>query len=78
MAREYVFDDPNSIIHTIYGFALPFVALKSWLVATLLFWAFVLYEAVEKENPVSTLGDFTEFELGVLSALIILKSFHFV
>lgn len=78
MAREYVFDDFDSIIHSIYGFTLPFVALKWWFVAIILFWVFVLYEVAEPENPVATLGDLTEFGLGVLSALIIFIPLHFV
>ena len=69
MARLYVFDDRNSVFHSLLGMLAGFVVRTLPLVTVLLVLIFTIYEAQEPENPVATLGDFTEFFVGFLLGL---------
>jgi hypothetical protein len=69
--REYIFDDKGSIVHSILGMITPIIAQKMLLLALFLILAFTVYESVEPENPISTIGDFTEFIIGFLLGLLI-------
>ena len=69
-----VFDDLGSLIHVVAGFAaglLPITPL--WFLTPVIVLVFSVYEAVEYDDPLHTLGDFTElligFSLGVSVAL---------
>jgi hypothetical protein len=64
--REYLFDDKDSIIHFILGAITPFILPIGFLV----YFVFLIYEVLEPENPVSTLGDVIEYHSGLLFALL--------
>ena len=66
--KTYLYDDRNSLAHTMLGFAVPFLPLLIGLAATL---AFLLYEVWEKENPVNTVGDVVEFLVGFVLGLYV-------
>ncbi len=66
MARLYVYDDKNSLLHTLIGAVAGFSLTTYPIITILITLVFTMYEATEFENPVSTIGDFTEFFIGVL------------
>ena len=66
--KEYIFDDRNSIIHFALGTITPFTKL----LGVLIFLSFLIYETLEIENPVSTLGDFIEYVMGFLFGILLM------
>lgn len=74
--NEYIFDDPHSIIHSILGLITPIIAQKLLPPAIAIIIVFTAYEATEKENPVSTIGDFVEFLIGFAIGVLVATQFH--
>ena len=64
--KTYLYDDRNSIIHSVLGFIVPFLP---HLVGLIVFLVFLIYEVREPENPVSTVGDVVEFLNGFVLGL---------
>lgn len=64
--KTYLYDDRNSIIHSVLGFIIPFLP---HLIGLLIFLIFLIYEVQEKENPISTVGDVVEFLCGFVLGL---------
>ena len=72
--REYIFDDFGSLWHMLLGFLVPFIALLNVVPAIGVLATFATYEAVERENPVSTIGDFMEFTVGFMAGVLVVLS----
>jgi len=66
--KTYLYDDRNSIIHTILGFA---SALLPYFLGILVFLIYLIYEVREPENPVSTIGDVVEYLNGFVIGLYV-------
>lgn len=66
--RDYLFDDWHSVIHAVFGFTVRFVPV--WLRPVIII-VYVLYEVMEEENAVSTVGDVVEFLVGYVIADVV-------
>jgi len=72
--KKYIFDDDDSVIHFMVGLILSLsLVLSPGLIVLVLLvdMAFAFYEVHEKENPVSTIGDFMEYAFGRVVGLTI-------
>ena len=64
--REYLYDDWRSIFHTVLGFAVAMFGKSIPIVGALFIIMYVVYEAVEKEKAMATVGDVVEFMIGFM------------
>ena len=68
-----MFDDLRSVAHMAAGFAAgvaPFTPM--WLLTPIILLVFAVYEVVEKDDPLHTLGDFIEFVWGFILGISIM------
>lgn len=70
MSNKYVFDDWRSIIHFIAGLTVKPLRAISPLIPITIIICFIIYESVERDNQVKTLGDFIEFITGSIISLL--------
>jgi len=64
---KYLFDDFDSVIHAVLGFLIalfPLLGLVAWPI-------FVVYEVLEPENPISTVGDVVEAIVGFVYGIVV-------
>jgi len=67
--RLIIFDDHWSVLHFVLGMVTKLMAhLGLWIVSTVIFVVFVVYEWWEQESRFCKLGDFIEFILGYVFA----------
>lgn len=64
--REYLFDDWRSVFHAVFGFIISLFGKSIPMISALLIIVYVVYEALEKERAVATVGDVVEFMIGFM------------
>ena len=64
--REYLFDDWCSIFHTVFGFIIALFGKDIPVISAILIIAYVVYEIMEKERAVATVGDVVEMMVGFM------------
>lgn len=67
--REYIFDDWGSVWHSILGFILGVLSKKYYWFVLIMTVVYIVYQCLEKERPVSTVGDIVEFLVGYVLGL---------
>lgn len=70
--REYLFDDWNSVVHAVYGVIAALLVFKGYgVISVILFFVYLVYELLEPERPVATVGDVVEFMVGYIIASMV-------
>ena len=64
--REYLFDDKRSIWHTMLGLLVAVLGKRMPVLGALGIIVYVIYEVIENEKAVSTVGDVIEFIIGFM------------
>jgi len=64
--REYLFDDKRSIWHAVLGMLVAVLGKRVPVLSVLGIIVYVIYEVIENEKAVSTVGDVIEFVIGFM------------
>jgi len=68
--REYLFDDWRSIFHFILGMIVPLISKVSLLLSVIVVSVYVIYQVLDEENAINTIGDIVEFMVGFMIGLL--------